>query len=486
MMWDVTQPTTSNCLFAYAGDAVILNSLESRSRYRRGAANANCPHFSTANMQIQVVKTGEERNDSHFEQGHAKKGSVLKVACQPGFELNIAKKKVRCRRGEWRPATPICTPIKCRLPPASEGGRFTTSGSVILPREGEVVDGTTVELECDDGYFADDEPRRRCVNGEWTGGGAAMPTCTGNPCPLNEISGGGRFIGNGGNYATGQLIPHNAVIDFECPDLKSPSGSLRCDRGKLAPAEPECYVGKSKRKTSSWIGSHEISSSLVTNGDLLGVSRGDAFDPENDPGSMSTRLVQHREGCPTPQKVDGTLVYLSESREPLLFHGGHSQEHGMRFPHGSQVRFDCVPSTAADAENEDRSNRLRRSWKIVCEDGAWKGRFFDCGGEDEEETEKESEEEKADVDEEDKKDDFNASCAYTPKLKSNIVVFLQDRELKETEYLEPGAELLYRCVDIGKSFLLLYECLESLCELRTNRQIFLGGFTASSLRGRPT
>jgi hypothetical protein len=30
-------------------------------------------------------------------------GSVLKVNCDSGYELNMAKKKVRCKRGDWKP-----------------------------------------------------------------------------------------------------------------------------------------------------------------------------------------------------------------------------------------------------------------------------------------------------------------------------------------------------------------------------------------------
>ena len=35
-------------------------------------------------------------------------GSVLKVYCSSGFDLNLPKRKIRCKRGEWKPEMPIC------------------------------------------------------------------------------------------------------------------------------------------------------------------------------------------------------------------------------------------------------------------------------------------------------------------------------------------------------------------------------------------
>ena len=132
-------------------------------------------------MKIHFVKSSFNESSSNLEFSNSDpemrvKGSVLRVSCDPGFELNSAKRKVRCRRGEWRPKSPECSPVKCRLPRGEEGGKFIIdSSTVILPDEGEVRNGVTVLLQCEPGYFLDGEPRRRCLAGEWTGGGAAMP-----------------------------------------------------------------------------------------------------------------------------------------------------------------------------------------------------------------------------------------------------------------------------------------------------------------------
>ena len=56
-----------------------------------------------------------------------------------------------------------------------------------------------------------------------------------------EIPGGGHYLGNGGNYRPGQLIPHGTFIDFECDELKSTGTDgrpLRCERGMLLPEKP--------------------------------------------------------------------------------------------------------------------------------------------------------------------------------------------------------------------------------------------------------
>ena len=95
-------------------------------------------------------------------------------------------------------------------------------------------------------------------------------------------------------------------------------------------------------------------------------------------------------------------------------------------PHGTEVRFDCT--------------KAGRSWKIVCHNGRWVGLSLGC-----DENGQPQEMSKA---------DFNSSCSYSGgKPDSNIAVFHDFHEIKtESEEIryEPGAELLFRCIDIGK------------------------------------
>ena len=104
---------------------------------------------------------------------------------------------------------------------------------------------------------------------------------------------------------------------------------------------------------------------------------------------------------------------------------------------------------------EDMLKKVKyRSWKIVCNDGKWIGKSLGC----DENGKPLLEDEATGVD----FNPFNASCPYVKSPGDNIVAFHGDREITaegflggiEThykEYFEPGAELVYRCKDIGNA-----------------------------------
>ena len=53
---------------------------------------------------------------------------------------------------------------------------------------------------------------------------------------------------------------------------------------------------------------------------------------------------------------------------------------------------------------------------------------------------------------------FNASCSYSgPSPDSNVVGFFEESEIQVDmeERYEPGAELVYRCMDIGQKFTII-------------------------------
>ena len=112
----------------------------------------------------------------------------------------------------------------------------------------------------------------------------------------------------------------------------------------------------------------------------------------------------------------------------------------VRFPHGTEVRFDCL---SGDSGKIATSSNPLRSWKIACLDGQWTGISMSCGNPlgSEDLTGKSS---------------FNASCPFRPpSADSAVVAFADDRQLTTSpdghlEMFEPGAEVIYRCVDIGK------------------------------------
>ena len=110
------------------------------------------------------------------------------------------------------------------------------------------------------------------------------------------------------------------------------------------------------------------------------------------------------------------LINRGDSKQPLV-----NEPH---LPHGTEVRFDCVKG--------------QRSWKIVCHNGRWMGLSLGCD---------ENGEMSSPV--------FNGSCTFSgPAAGSHLVAFYDVLEVKghESNVYEPGAELVFRCVDIGKSF----------------------------------
>jgi hypothetical protein len=51
-----------------------------------------------------------------------------------------------------------------------------------------------------------------------------------------------------------------------------------------------------------------------------------------------------------------------------------------RYPHGTQIRFDCLPTNddVADEGLDDANDGKLRSWKIVCKSGSWVGESHGC------------------------------------------------------------------------------------------------------------
>ena len=263
--------------------------------------------------------------------------------------------------------------------------------------------------------------------GDWSGGSRSvfgMSKCVGNPCTLPDISGtpGGKYRGKGANYQPGQVIPHDALIDYDCPgDLRDPtSPPLQCKLGHLVPANPHCGVlghGASRTLDIS------ASSHLFLNGDLNLDAAQLELDPEEE--RLSNTLIINEKvtpspieesdvACKRPEETEGTLIYKGDSKQPLL-----NEPH---LPHGTEVRFDCVKSK-------------ERSWKIVCHNGRWMGLSLGCD---------ENGEMASPV--------FNGSCTFSgPTASRHLAAFYDMLEVKEeSNVYEPGAEIVFRCVDIGK------------------------------------
>ena len=220
----------------------------------------------------------------------------------------------------------------------------------------------------------------------------------------------------------------------------------------------------------SWI-SYTASTHLFKNGDIVRAEKEAlAYDHEMDPGSTSIRLlVKTNKGCPRPNKVNQSssfpnqwhfkpihfaskqvarsLVYLGDASDPLAF--AHSDE--MEYPHGAEVRFDCLPSSYDDPDHKSKM----RSWKIKCKAGAWVGQSLRCD-EDGRPHAQVASGAGAAAGSGTSSPEFNSSCAFVAGTRgadgANVVTFFGDERLEEgvSRHFEPGAELVHRCVDIGK------------------------------------
>ena len=142
--------------------SLSLGGEEALARRRRSKDDhRDCEPLTDENLDIEVIRAGRDSNgDSASHARH----SVLKVSCSAGFKLNLQKRKIRCKRGEWRPGLPQCLPIGCTLPNLPEvggGGHFTLGGQV-LRFDSKVSHGEDVDVECHEGYFLSGPSRLRC------------------------------------------------------------------------------------------------------------------------------------------------------------------------------------------------------------------------------------------------------------------------------------------------------------------------------------
>ena len=68
--------------------------------------------------------------------------------------------------------------------------------------------------------------------------------------------------GNGGNYRAGQVIPHDALLNYHClgeADRDPNKPPLQCKLGHLVPSSPHCGVlGYSSQadSNSDWLGNY--------------------------------------------------------------------------------------------------------------------------------------------------------------------------------------------------------------------------------------
>lgn len=161
-----------------------------------------------------------------FEASSYETGSVVKYACEKGYEVE-GKDTRSCRLdGTWTGPTPKCNAIQCLLPVSIKHGSFVADETTL---------GSTIKYLCEHGYVLDGPSNRTCTDGkEWTG---TDPSCLEVSCEKpNGIAYGSV---NGDNYRIGSSVFYKCEPGYE---LKG-SATRFCVVGKIwNGTEPQCKV----------------------------------------------------------------------------------------------------------------------------------------------------------------------------------------------------------------------------------------------------
>ncbi|XP_071532550.1 LOW QUALITY PROTEIN: sushi, von Willebrand factor type A, EGF and pentraxin domain-containing protein 1-like [Panulirus ornatus] len=361
-------------------------------------------------LRVEVARKGRDSNYTYSA------GARIKVTCLHGYGLNIGNRTAKCaRRGKWKPMKPECVTLPCSVPEASHG-QFEFSG-VALQEKAVISHGEVVKFSCQTGFNILGSDTMRCWYGAWAVTGK-NPECIPNNCMLPELSHGKYTAG----YKKGLIIIHGASVEYTCDDgwvVSVPD--VTCYLGMLSPAPPACVTPAQTREVvinSEAVatvkrGGAEINhSNEAVNED--GLTTGGDID---DVALTSSSSTAQRSMCPFPEYVPGSRGFID----------GHPlDDKDEMFPDGTTLTFNCKTNNIG----------VKTTWDMTCVDGAWQGRHIPstCSAEGA-----------------DEEQNFgNKSCTWR-KSEPNVVTFYDDKELTE-EVMEftPGAQLVSRCVDIGK------------------------------------
>ncbi|XP_037959565.1 uncharacterized protein LOC119688947 isoform X2 [Teleopsis dalmanni] len=321
-------------------------------------------------------------------------GIILALECNAGFKLNIKgdNATARCIRGIWKPETPKCQSAPC-LVPAVEHGKYykvephtkqlTDKPSLTpLSTYEEIQSNEFITLECEDGYNIQGSAQLRCAHGSWSVN--AFSECISIPCTLPTING---VIYEGG-YRSGLTIGHGSSVNVHCDHSTNTMPiEMSCNKGILSPQTIHCETGSRKSRE-----------------EFLLESKADSSDLDESTNSTDElqNVTEEAKMCGPPSISDGALVYRN----------GDSDAEGI-YESGTEIYFNCIPSAAGE----------RNTWKIICENGQWIGRSYNCA---------------------------NGTCLFKNN-EPNVVSFYNDLEIREDSVeFPPGATIISRCTDIGK------------------------------------
>ncbi|CAG9571132.1 unnamed protein product [Danaus chrysippus] len=371
---------------------------------KKGRPKSPCePIESEPYVNIEIVKYGREPNNTFSS------GTIVRVACGKGYGLNLElNATAKCVRGRWKPEKPKCEILPCHVP-TTEYGIYTMSpsaspASVVsglsqgdekeLNESDPVPNGQVVHFSCEYGYNVQGPTNLRCWLGEWAV--TSMPECVAAPCELPILNGATYESG----YRSGLTVAHASSVNIACEAGRSPPATLNCHLGRLQPTvidfcRPLANLSR-PRPTSEY----QSGSDIV----------------REDVSELEPELLGRAADCGPPARVQGTLIYRdgSEVNDTVEMNG---------YPHGTEVTFRCIASIMGE----------KTTWKLICENGNWVGKSFNC-----EDLEAQSEELLS-----------NNSCNFRNE-EPHVVSFFNDLEITETVDFPPGSVIVSRCSDIGK------------------------------------
>ncbi|KAF6197720.1 hypothetical protein GE061_008686 [Apolygus lucorum] len=348
------------------------------------------------NAKIEIQKRGRDKNSTYPH------GTVVRLTCMIGYSSNLPNDTAKCIKGKWKPEKPECRVSPCKIPD-TQFGLFTQAGGNtavaghVLNSTGYVEHAQVIEVSCRPGYNLQGSANMKCWHGQWDV--PVLPTCTPAPCQLPVVSHGQYLLG----YRPGLTIGNGSSVTFQCDTEYKAStlGPITCILGELRPTLPHCKT--------------DPGSMFMAGGDITKAGEMGSID----------YVLGLRGSCAPPARVQGTLIYKN---------GELLAEAERNFPDGTEVTFNCIASIMGE----------KTTWRIICEDGNWRGHSLHC--------------ELDDAPPKTKKKALglaithrdNTTCIFT-NTEPHVSTFYHDQLVTEDNVEFPnGAELQFRCLDIGK------------------------------------
>ncbi|XP_061388329.1 sushi, von Willebrand factor type A, EGF and pentraxin domain-containing protein 1 [Musca vetustissima] len=329
-------------------------------------------------------------------------GCKITYNCGTGYEL-VGKHERTCQSdGSWTPKElPTCV-SPCLVPSVENGKYYKVEPHTIelsdkpsltpLSTYEEIQSNEFITLECEEGYKIQGAGQLRCGHGSWSVN--AFSKCVSVACTLPNIPG---LIYEGG-YRAGLTIGQDSSVNARCNySTNTLPIEMTCSRGTIKPQNIQCESGMRKSREEI-VKITDESNEKISNTNVL-----DTSDMEESSNSTDDQnATEESKMCGPPTITDGALIYKNSDMD---IEGIYES--------GTEIYFNCIPSASGE----------RNTWKIICENGEWIGRSYNCA---------------------------NGTCLFKNN-EPNVVSFYNDLEIRE-DIVEfpPGATITSRCTDIGK------------------------------------